>query len=72
MKRKYDSDLKKARAENKSLLDQLEQTMQERNRAIQERNVLIVERNTLALQSQQEFERAERSVWWRGVQTGMQ
>lgn len=60
IKRRYDSDLAKVRAEKKSLVDQLEQTLQERNHAVQERNTLIQERNALALQCQQEFERAEK------------
>lgn len=60
IKRKFELELQKCRAEKEALTTQLEQVIQERNHAVVERNHVVQERNSLAIQAQQEYERAER------------
>lgn len=63
IKRKFELELQKCRAEKEALTTQLEQVIQERNHAVVERNHVVQERNSLAIQAQQEYERAERWVY---------
>ncbi len=62
IRKKYDKELHRSQSEILVLTDQLETALQERNICVRERNAVIQERNCLALQAQQEYERAERSV----------
>ena len=62
IRKKYDKELHRSQAEKLVLTDQLEAALQDRNKCVRERNDVIQERNSLALQAQQEYERAERSV----------
>ena len=64
IKRKYEREMQKLHIEKASLTDQLEHALQEKNVAVRERNFVIQERNTLALQMQQEYDRAERQVFY--------
>ena len=60
--RQYDEELVRYRHDVDSLTKQTNQIVLERNQVVLERNELIHERDQLVLQSQQEYERAERSI----------
>ena len=52
--------LQKCHTEKSTLMDKLDQALQDMNIAVQERNLVVQEGNALAMQAQHEYERAER------------
>ena len=59
VKRTYELELQRCRAEAEAMRHTIEEVVVERNMAIVERNQVVKERNELAVKAQQEFDRAE-------------